>query len=282
MLQVKFLLIGLLLAAGFVLFQWLQSQPGIPPVRLPSEIEAKSESDSGASSELEEPEIFRLEEDLDSAIETRPEGNLPALNASDDWLRERFADTALPWLDETELVRTSATVLHNAANGKVPRKFVEFLAPEGGFTATSGNKPTPTAASFARYDRFVSLLTSVPPERAASSFKLIEPLLSEALRELGGDANGNVASPRELVYAALDFALATPRGIEGAALVQPKVIYKYADAELEDLLPLQKQLLRMGPANVDQVQSWLEDFGTALVPGLSDASWVVPAETESL
>jgi len=85
-----------------------------------------------------------------------------------------------------------------------------------------------------------------------------------------------------LVYAALDFALATPRGIEGAALVQPKVIYKYADAELEDLLPLQKQLLRMGPANVDQVQSWLEDFGTALVPGLSDASWVVPAETESL
>ena len=271
MLQVKFLLIGLLLAAGFVLFQWALSQPGIPPVRLPTELETEGvEPDSGPASEVIDREIFRLEEDPDPAVETPPEDDLPALNASDDWLREKLADTSLPWLAETELVRTSATVLQNAANGKVPRKFVEFLAPEGRFTATTGSKPTATAGSFARYDRFVSTLTSVAPERAAATFRSVEPLLAEALRELGGDADGNVATPRDLAYAALGVALATPQGVEAATLVQPKVIYKYADAELENLLPLQKQLLRMGPANMEQVRSWLEAFGTALAPTLSE------------
>ncbi len=270
MLQVKFLLVGLLLAAGFVGYQWLGDLPTIPPVRLPATpgsapLDAETRDDAQFGASAADGFVAATGE------ESQDEG-LPSLNDSDDWLRERLAATALPWLAESELVRTSATVLANAAEGKVPRKFVEFLAPEGEFTviAQSGRLGV-DPASYARYDPFVASLTSLAPARAAAVFELVEPLLAEALRELGGDASGVVASPRELAYEALEVALATPMGTVDAALVRPKVIYKYADESLEKLAPLQKQLLRMGPDNLRKVRFWLEDFGAQLVPGVTPA-----------
>lgn len=265
MLQVRFLLVGLLLAAGFVGFLWLRGQPGLAPVRLqdPRPEEGVVTITRSASEAVERDE-FRLREYTNPTPRTSPEEELPSLNNSDDWLRGRLANTALPWLAETELIRTAATVLQNAAKGTMPRQFVEFLAPQGRFTVTRAAQITASTESFARYDDFVSILTSVSPEQAASTFNLIEPLLGEALRELGGDEAGRVVTPRELAFTALGVALETPRGIESAPLVQPKVIYKYADDELENLQPLQKQLLRMGPANLAALQEWLEDFGLAL------------------
>ena len=44
------------------------------------------------------------------------------------------------------------------------------------------------------------------------------------------------------------------------------MVYTYASKELEDLLPLQKQLLRLGPRNLHTLRLWLEDFGIALSP----------------
>ncbi len=194
---------------------------------------------------------------------------LPILNDSDDWVRQQLADTPVPWLVQTELVRTSATVLENAARGEVPRRLLDFLTPQGKFATNSdGGRVVADAASFVRYDGFVASLTSLPAVRAAQLFGLVEPLLSEALRELGGDATGKVATPRELAHAALGVALATPEGVIDAALVRPKVVYKYADETLEKLLPLQKQLLRMGPANLQKVLVWLRNFRAALSPGL--------------
>ena len=44
------------------------------------------------------------------------------------------------------------------------------------------------------------------------------------------------------------------------------MVYTYANKELEELLPLQKQLLRLGPRNLHTLRLWLEDFGIALSP----------------
>lgn len=277
MLQVKFLLVGLLLAAAFIGYQWLDSQPPIPPVELP----ASGEPDvaDAAGLELDERQLLGLagREGLPEPVGSADFGAsdiarvasvdvLPALNDSDGWLREKLASTALPWLAETELVRTSATVLANAARGEVPRKFVEFLAPDGGFTvANMGGRIIAASTSHARYSNFVTSLTRVEPAYAAELFAAVEPLLLEALRELGGDADGKVATPRELATAALDIALATPTdGVANAPLVQPNVIYKYADESLEELAPLQKQLLRMGPENLTVLRPWLETFAAAV------------------
>ncbi len=41
-------------------------------------------------------------------------------------------------------------------------------------------------------------------------------------------------------------------------------MYEYADRTLEALTPAQKQLLRMGPANVARIQAKLREFQAAL------------------
>ena len=40
-------------------------------------------------------------------------------------------------------------------------------------------------------------------------------------------------------------------------LVQPKVLYEYADPALENLPPLEKQLLRLGPKNLKRLKTYL-------------------------
>ena len=40
--------------------------------------------------------------------------------------------------------------------------------------------------------------------------------------------------------------------------------WAYADDDLEELTPTQKQLLRMGPANVDRLLVWLRALQAAL------------------
>ena len=42
--------------------------------------------------------------------------------------------------------------------------------------------------------------------------------------------------------------------------MQSNVLYEYADPALESLPPLQKQLLRMGPDNLDRLQGYLREL----------------------
>lgn len=54
--------------------------------------------------------------------------------------------------------------------------------------------------------------------------------------------------------------LATP-AIEGqVALIRPSVYYKFADAKLEALNPVQKQMIRMGPENTRIIQAKCREF----------------------
>jgi len=78
-------------------------------------------------------------------------------------------------------------------------------------------------------------------------------LLVAALKELGQLNPDPIATVR----AGIDVALATPDLQGDVQLVQPKVYYQYADPRLEQLKPLQKQLLRMGPQNVARIKSYL-------------------------
>ena len=53
--------------------------------------------------------------------------------------------------------------------------------------------------------------------------------------------------------------------VEGGAELAPGVTtFEFADLELESLSPVQKQLLRTGPHNVQRVQKKLRAFGNAL------------------
>jgi hypothetical protein len=63
----------------------------------------------------------------------------------------------------------------------------------------------------------------------------------------------------------IEHLLQTPDVTGPIALVQPNVMYLYADPALEVLSPGQKTLIRMGPANEALLKARLRDLKTQLL-----------------
>lgn len=193
--------------------------------------------------------VTEPEPDPEPAIE------LPVLDASDLFVKEQIDDLGLPaiWTDRDDLVRRMAVVIDNAASGEYPRRQLGFLAPSGKFRIIEvGERMFLDPASYSRYDRHLDVLESVDPSVLVALLTLIEPLLGEALGELG---NRDAAAGQ--IERGIEQLLALPQLEGDVELLQPKVLYQFADPELEAMSNLQKQALRMGPANVRRLQDYL-------------------------
>lgn len=260
--RISFLIGGIALAAVIVLglsYYWRQSsaereaeavtQPVRPPAPVPAEPAAEPVMEATPPSPAVEP----------------PAIVLPALDESDDFVRERLGGSSLPevWLERDDLLRRSAVVIENARRGEIPRRQLGFLAPQGKFQVQKvGETIYIDPVSYARYDRYLDMLESVPAESLAEFLADAYPLFDEALAELG--ATGSL-TPQ--VVAAIDQILAVPVIRGEIELVQPKVFYEYADPALEELSPLQKQVLRMGPDNLTRLQTYLTALRQSLLRG---------------
>ena len=155
------------------------------------------------------------------------------------------------WLAQEDLLRRAAAVVAAAAAGRVPRGQLAFMAVTGPFrTVERDGVAYVDPASYRRYVRFVDIVTCLPPERTVALVTRFEPLLAEALAALG-DTGPDV---RAGVDALLERVLAVPTPPGFVPLTRPNVLYEYADPSLEALDDFQKQLLRMGPANLARLQ----------------------------
>jgi hypothetical protein len=116
------------------------------------------------------------------------------------------------------------------------------------------------AANADRYSAHLRLAESVPMDRLAAAYLRLYPLLQQAYRELGypqGHFNDRLVE-------VIDHLLATPAVEEPIALVQPKVLYQFADPALESRSAGQKLLLRMGAGNAARVKKTLLEFRRAI------------------
>ena len=191
----------------------------------------------------------------DAGAEAGSAAPLPALQASDDFVRGQANALGLPpaWMASDELVRRFAVLLYNAAQGELPARRPRPFSPRRKFAVRpEGERFFMDAAGYARYDPYLDQLQNIPPETLAGFFRLLRPLTDQALGELGYDGTA-----RDAALAAMDNVLATPV-VEGEVeLVQPRVLFHYADPALEDLGGLQKQVLRMGPRNIRRLRAYL-------------------------
>jgi hypothetical protein len=195
-----------------------------------------------------------------------PAEPLPALDASDAWLRaEAGSLSAHPalarWLASGDLVRRFVASVDNVADGESPRAHLPFLAPREPFrTVTRAGRTVTDPRSFARYDAVAEAVESLDAGRCAALYRRAKPLVEEAFRALGpGDGSFDDRLAR-----GLRTLLETPVPTGDEELVRPKVFHEYADPELESLDPAQKHLLRMGPANVRRIQAKLRELASAL------------------
>ena len=182
---------------------------------------------------------------------------LPSIDNSDEFIRDRMllmkhAAELEQWLSSDDLVRRSASYVDGLARGLTLHKVLPLTAPEGSFTThTEGGIIWLNAGNYERYDTAMEVIASLNMQSLAQMFHFTRPLLESAFAEMG-------YQPRQMdgiILQALDNILATPIIVEPIQLKRESVAYKFTDPNLEGLLPLQKQLLRAGPANTQRIQA---------------------------
>lgn len=192
---------------------------------------------------------------------------LPPLDHMDAFLRPLLSALSsrpelAKWLATDDLVRQLAMAIDQASEGNSPARDFKVIAPGSPFRAAGrGDRRTIDPASYRRYDGLVQTLTSIDAGAAARVYTTIRPRLNEAYQGLGNQGR----SVEPALQQAIDMLLDTPVVKDPVPLIETGAAgWAYADPELEELTDTQKQLLRMGPANVEKVQAWLRAFQIAL------------------
>ena len=192
---------------------------------------------------------------------------LPALSDSDAALREALTESIggkslAEIVVFPNLVRRIVATVDNLPRQKVavrlrpitgaPRQFL-VSGSAGSFTLAPNNS--------ARYSAHVGIAEAVATKRLISLYVRFYPLFQQAYQELGypkGYFN-------DRLVAVIDDLLAAPEVQEPLRLTQPKVMYEYADPELEALSAGQKILIRMGNTNAARIKAKLRDIRGELI-----------------
>ena len=202
---------------------------------------------------------------LEDSAQAAP-GSLPALDNSDSMMRESvagligrkaFADAVIPG----QLVRRIVATVDNLPRPTAPRRMMPLQPVPGAFVASAGESPTIAPQNFARYAPYVRVLGSVDAHALVQSYVRAYPLFQRAYEELGFP--GKYFNDR--LMEAIDDMLATPEIDAPLTLVQPKVLYEFADPDLETRSAGQKILLRMGPENAARVKAKLLEVRRELI-----------------
>lgn len=196
--------------------------------------------------------------------EPEPEPELPTLAESNPVLLNDVQDAALNAspIDSEHVLRDLVVFIDNARNGVMLRDKAVVEQPDGRFVVTEmdNGKLYIDERSYDRYNRITDWVVALDTDALINLYDRYKPLLEEAYAEIGyPDQDVDAA-----VLEAINVVLQTPL-VEGMIEVEDdSVMYTYADASIEALPPIQKQLLRTGYANASRIQAKLRDLRDAL------------------
>ena len=130
------------------------------------------------------------------------------------------------------------------------------LASNFAITTTSDESIYLSEANYGRYDTVVSLVTSADLDQIVDMYRRFYPLFQESYVRLGYP-NGYF---NDRAVEVIDHLLAAPAPIGPIRLVRPRVLYQFADPELEALSSGQKLLIRMGPDHAAAIKQVLREL----------------------
>lgn len=189
---------------------------------------------------------------------------LPPVDESDARIRKLLAGVSpqlAPFLGEKGLLERWVQVANALAEDRSPREPLSFLAPKRPFEVQQKRTRTfVDPKTYGRYDAFANVVASVDAKAFAEVVRELRPVLQLAYRSLGY-ANRDVD---QLASRALQ-RLVQAKVVDGPIELKPAgALYKYADEKLEALGPVEKHLLRMGPANEKKIQQKAAEISDAL------------------
>ncbi len=191
---------------------------------------------------------------------------LPLLEDSDTLFADLFtsllgADAVQSLLVKTDIARHVVVTIDNLPRKKLAERLKPIKPIQGKFKVAGPEGGQSIAADNAtRYATAVKLVEAVDPQTLAAAYFRVYPLLQQAYVDLGyptGYFNNRLVE-------VIDHLLATPNVQAPIQVVQPNVLYEFADPQLEALSAGQKTLLRIGPENAAIVKKKLRELRAAV------------------
>lgn len=191
---------------------------------------------------------------------------LPPLADSDATAQEALValfgrDAFVRYFVPDALVRNFVVTIDNLPRKTAAQRLRPIRAVPGPFAVTRDAGGIAIASDNAlRYRPYLTAMEAANAKSLVAAYVRLYPLFQKAYEELGYP---NAYFNDRLVQA-IDDLLATP-DVASARLVQPKVLYEFADPALEERSAGQKMMLRMGSANAARVKDKLRALRKELV-----------------
>ena len=188
--------------------------------------------------------------------------SLPALEQSDTSMRETLASlfgrsSFEALFSQTNIVRRIVATVDNLPREKAALRLMPVRPAAGPFLATGDGEHRVIGAHNAeRYLPYILMAESVDTGKLVAAYVRNYPLFQQAYGELGypsGYFNDRLVQ-------VIDHLLAAPDRQEPVELVQRKVLYEFADPELEARSAGQKIMMRIGAGNAARVKARLRDL----------------------
>ncbi|HUL40342.1 MAG TPA: DUF3014 domain-containing protein [Burkholderiales bacterium] len=254
------IIVALIGAAAIVYYHWFREapapQPQPQPVQQPpAPVETKPVPETQPAPKIQYP-----------VPETEKEKPLPTLGESDAAMREALEDlfgkrafAKYFYLDE--IIRRIVVTVDNLPRQKVSQRFIPVKPVAGRFRVTGEDEnPVISPRNYSRYAPYVRSAEAVSVKKAVAVYVHFYPLFQQAYRDLGYP-KGNF---NDRLIEAIDNLLATPEVKGPVKLVQPGVLYQYADPNLEALSAGQKIMIRMGTENANRIKVKLREYRSEL------------------
>lgn len=273
--QIRWLVVALiaLLGIGFAVVWFGASKPATPmqtrqpsvvspaPLHKPAELppEVKPLQQQPMPEVVEEPVLQPTPMDVKKTVTPEPISesvitnsfsfSLPELDESDQpllaQLKHKVTEKSLALLVDDGLIERFVVTVDSIAKGQVPYNLLPVKRPYGRYkTIEVQDHYYPSTANIARYQPYLELMLSMPADSWGDFYRHIYPLVQQSYERLGYGKQ----EFHSVLLAAIERLLATPKPTASVALVQPNVMYEYADRELQqNSTQLDKLMLRLGP-----------------------------------
>ncbi len=236
----------------------------LPRIRIQPQAEPPAPAAEPSIAELPV-EVVVEDTEPEPAEETdaEPAIQLPSLNASDVFVFNELRGlengaAVINLLAEDQIIRKFVVFVENISRGAFPQTGLPYraLGVEMPVRNIDDNLFVMGAAAHARFDQIVDTFVSLDADASMALYRLLSPLFQQAYAEIGfRDSNFDAT-----LRTAINNVLRTS-DIEGPyQLVKPSVMYLYADASIENLQEVHKQLIRLGPENTEKLKDKLREF----------------------
>lgn len=252
---ILWLLLVALVGGSAGLYYWMQRERPAPPPPPVAEAQPAAPPTSAAEPAIKHP----IEQATQPEQAKKP---LPQLDESDTAARKQLeqlvgAQPVDQLFYSEALIRNIVVTIDNLPRRKFARRLAPVKPAPGPFMVESAQSDLvmdPGNAS--RYAAQVRLAELIDAKKLVGLYVAYYPLFQQAYVELGYPN----AYFNDRLVEVIDHLLAAPEVAGPVRLVQPKVLYEYADPGLESLSAGQKILVRAGPENAARLKAKLREI----------------------